>query len=115
MERFILTIKTELTRRILVPMRREAFLRELHCFRDWNNESRPRTTLGGRTPNEVYYKRRLSNRRPRIELRKEWPRGLPCARPWALVAGKPGDAFTILVEFRHARRHLPVVALNRAA
>jgi len=114
-ERLILTLKTELIRRILVPMRREAFLRELHLVQDWYNGERPHTTLGGRTPNEVYYHRRPANRRPRIEPRRDWPRRSPCAKPQTLAAGKPGDAFTIRVDFRKGRRHLPVVTLNRAA
>ena len=114
-ERFILSLKTELARRIFVPMRREAFLRELRCYQDWFNEQRPHTTLGGRTPNEVYYRRRPANRRPRIEPRRDWPRGLPCAQPQTLVAGKPGDAFTICVDSQKGRRHLPVVTLKRAA
>jgi putative transposase len=114
-ERFILSMKTELTGRILVPTRREAFLRELRCYQEWFNEQRPHTTLGGRTPNEAYFNRRPGNRRPRVEPRRHWPRGSPCAKPWAIVAGKPGDAFAIRVDFRQGRRHLPVVSLKRAA
>ena len=114
-ERCILSLKTELVRHILVPLRREQFLRELVCYQEWFNEHRPHTTLGGRTPNEVYFKQRPANRRPRIESRRDWPRGSPCAEPWALAAGKPGDAFTLRVDFQKGRRHLPVVALKRAA
>jgi hypothetical protein len=114
-ERFILSMKTELTQRILVPMRREIFLRELVCYQEWFNNERPHTTLGGRTPNEVYFKRRPANQRPRIEPRKDWPRGSPCAEPWALVAGTPGDPFTIRVDIRKGQRHLPVLTLRRAA
>ncbi len=80
-----------------------------------NPHRRPHTTLGGRTPNEVYYQRRAANGRPRIEPRTKWPRGSRCAKPQTLVAGKPGDAFTIRVDFQKGRRHLPVVTLNRAA
>jgi transposase InsO family protein len=114
-ERFILSLKTELTRRILVPLRREKFLRELFDYREWFNAERPHMTLGGRTPNEVYYQRRAAHRRPRIEPRRNWPRGSPCAKPWALVAGKPGDACTLHVDFQKGRQHLPVVTLKRAA
>jgi hypothetical protein len=114
-ERFILSMKTELVGRISVPMRREAFLRELCCYQERFNEQRPHTTLGGRTPNEAYFNRRPGNRRPRFEPRRHWPRGSPCAKPWAIVAGKPGDAFAIRVDFRQGRRHLPVVSLKRAA
>jgi transposase InsO family protein len=114
-ERFILSMKTELTHRIAIPMGREAFLRELRCYRDWFNEHRPHTTLGGRTPNEVYFKRRPANRRLRVEPRPRWPRGSPCSKPWALVAGKPGAEFAIRVDLQNGRRHLPVITLKRAA
>ena len=39
----------------------------------------------------------------------------PCARPWALVRGKPGAQLELHVEFLGGRKHLPVVTLRRAA
>jgi putative transposase len=114
-ERCILTMKRECSRRILVPIRHNAFRRELRCFSDWFNEHRPHTTLGGRTPDEVYFGRRSANRRPRIEPRQHWPRGSRCAKPQTLVAGQPGDRFTLHVDFHKRRRHLPIVTLQRAA
>jgi len=114
-ERFIKTLKDETTRIILVPFRREAFRRELILFRDWYNEHRPHMTLEDKTPNEVYFKRREANAKPRIEPREHWPRGSPCAKPQTLVAGKPGDRFTLQVDFHEGRRYLPIVALKRAA
>jgi hypothetical protein len=114
-ERVILTIKTELIQHILVPLRRDKFLHELACYQDWYNEHRAHTTLGGRTPNEVFSKCRPANRRPRIEPRGEWPRGSPCAKPRTLVAGQPGDECTLRVHFLKRRCHLPVVTLLRAA
>ena len=45
-------------RRILVPQRRTAFRRELLSFLDWYNEYRPHMTLGGNTPDEVYFRQR---------------------------------------------------------
>ena len=114
-ERFIKTLKDEATRRILVPLQRGTFRRELLLFRDWYNEYRPRLTLQGKTPNEVYFTRRPANHQPRIEPRSDWPHGSPCAKPQTLVAGKPGDQFTLHVDFHEGRRHLPVVTLKRAA
>ena len=114
-ERFILTLKNECSRRIMVPLRRDGVRRELQNFADWYNDARPHITLGGKTPNEVYHGLRPANRRPRIEPRKRWPRGAPCAKPWALVAGKPGDRFTLEIGFHSGRRYLPIVALKRAA
>ncbi len=114
-DRFIKTLKDEATRRILVPFRRETFRRELILFRDWYNEHRPHMTLEHKTPNEVYFKRRAAHQQPRLEPRQAWPRGSPCAKPQTLVAGKPGDTSTLQVDFHEGRRHLPIVALKRAA
>jgi putative transposase len=104
-ERIVKTLKDECTRRILVPLRRDDFRRELLSFADWYNEHRPHMTLEGRTPNEAYFDRRPANRRPRIEPRPRWPRRSPCARPPTLVAGKPGDRFQLQVEHHDGGKH----------
>jgi putative transposase len=114
-ERLIRTIKDESTRRTLVPLRREAFRREILSYVDWYNEHRPHTTLDGRTPNEVYFGRRPANRTPRIEPRTRWPRPSPCAKPQTLVAGQPGDRFELEIKRLKGRPHLPIVTLRRAA
>jgi transposase InsO family protein len=114
-ERFILSMKNEGTRKLLVSLRRDTFRAELVSLFDWYNEHRPHTTLGGKTPDEVYHNRYPDNRRPRIEPREHWPRGSPCANPQALVAGKPGQRFEMIVSFHDNRRHLPVVKLRRVA
>ena len=88
---------------------------ELRYFVEWYNETRPRSALDGHTPNEVYKGLRPANRQPRIEPRKRWQRRSPCAKPRTLVAGKPGDRFTLKVNYHAGRSHLPIVALKRAA
>jgi len=115
LERFIRTVKEEVTRRILVPQRKAAFRRELTSYLAWYNEHRPHATLYGKTPNEVYFRLRPANRRPRIEPRESWPRRSPCAAPCTLVAGQPGDRFELEVGSHDGRRHLPIVSLRRAA
>ena len=115
-ERLILTLKQSCTRMlILTPLRRQDFRRELSLFCGWFNECRPHTTLAGQTPEEVYQRRFPAVRRPRFEPRTRWPRGSPCARPWALVRGKPGARLELHVEFLAGRKHLPIVSLRRAA
>jgi putative transposase len=114
-ERFIRTMKDEGTRRVLVPQRRKAFRTEVHSFVAWYNQHRPHMTLEGKTPNEVYFRLRPANRRPRIEPRERWPRGAPCAVPRTLIAGQPGDRFAMQVDFHDGKRHLPAVSLKRAA
>ena len=113
-ERAILTTKTILSRLLLVPYRREAFLRELTLAAEWYNEYRTHSWLNGRTPNEAYGSQFPANRRPRFETRDRWPRGSPCAKPWALVRGSPGTKVTLEVTFLQGRKHLPIVALKRA-
>ena len=44
-ERFILTLKNESMRIILVPLRTTAFHRELTYFSHWYNHSRPHSSL----------------------------------------------------------------------
>jgi hypothetical protein len=100
---------------LFIPLCRRLFCREVEAAIRWYNEFRPHTTLGGRTPDEVYFARFPANRRPRFESRSRWPRGSPCARPWALVKGKPGVFLDLDIEFLDGRRHLPVVRVKRAA
>jgi transposase InsO family protein len=114
-ERVILTIKCLLRSLPLVPYRREGFLKELLAAVEWYNQHRPHTWLGGRTPNEVYLRAFPANRRPRFETRSRWPRGSPCAKPWALVRGSPGAKLTLDVRFHRGYRHLPIVTLKRVA
>lgn len=114
-ERFIRTLKELLGLLALVPMRREAFRHELNFIVDWYNEHRPHETLGGRTPNEDYLRRFPAHRRPRFEPRSKWPRGSPCAKPWALVRGKLGARLQLNVEFLAGHKHLPIITLRRAA
>ena len=114
-ERFILTIKGLLGCVLLVPYRRDAFQRELDLVVEWYNRSRPHTWLGGKTPDEAYHGRFPANRKPRFEPRSRWPRGSPCAKPWALVRGSPGAKLTLEVSFVAARKYLPIVTLRRTA
>jgi len=114
LERAVRTIK-EALQRIMVPTRREAMRAELVIVLDWYNQHRPHSSLGGKTPDEVYFHRFPANRRPRLEPRSVWPRGSPCALPHALVAGKPGARFDVEVEHVAGHAHLPIVRLRRAA
>jgi hypothetical protein len=114
-ERFIRTLKDEGTRRIPVPTERDAFRREIRYFTDWYNGVRPHSALDGRTPNEVYSNHPPANQQPRIEPRRHWHRRSPCAKPHALIAGEPGDRFTLEVTYPTKRPHLPTVSLKRAA
>jgi len=114
-ERFIQTVKMECTRRLLVSLRAKTFRQELLRFAAWYNQHRPHTTLGGRTPDEVYSQNRPANQSPRFEPRALWPRSAPCALPQVLVKGQPGVRIELEVSNQHSRKHLPVAAVRRAA
>ena len=114
-ERLILTLKQGIGWLTLVPLRRRAFLRELRYLASWYNSHRPHMTLGGSTPDEVYHRLSPMNRQPRFEPRAAWPRRSGCVKPVTLVKGKAGVRLVCEITFQGKRRHLPVVALKRAA
>ena len=108
-------MKTECTRTVLVSFVRAAFQQELEHYVTWFNAERPHSRFGACTPDEIYFARMPACRKPRFEPRAGWPRQSRCARPQALVRGRPGAHLEIDVRFHAGRRHLPVVALRRAA
>ena len=113
-ERFHRTIK-EILRQITIPEDQAEFERELRLIVDWYNEYRPHDTLGGKTPNEIYFSRSPANERPRFETRKRWPRGSPCAKPLVAIQGDPGDPVILEIDCHRGRRHLPIIRARRAA
>jgi hypothetical protein len=115
-ERFIRSMKHLLRLQLPpVPLRRERFRRETALALGWYNAHRPHSTLGGKTPDEAYFRRRPANRSPRFEPRPGWPRGSPCAKPWALAKGNRGVSIELNVSFHGGHKHLPIVRLNRVA
>ena len=113
-ERLILTFKQGIDWLPVVPLRREAFRRELLNLAAWYNTQRPHRSLGGHTPDEVSHAWFPANRNPRFEPSPKWPRGSPFARPWTLVEGKPGVRIELDVELPAGHRHQPIVRLRRA-
>lgn len=105
----------EALRWTFIPTRRNNMHTEMTILLGWYNQHRPHMALAGKTPDEVYFDKFPNKRRPRMEPRPGWPRGSPCARPQALVAGKPGARFDIEVEHVGGHAHLPIVRLCRAA
>jgi putative transposase len=114
-ERFILSLKNECTRIILVPFRTKAFDLELTSFANWYNDSRPHSSLNGKTPQEVYHDVLPANERPRYEPRARWPRSARCASPQAPVSGHCGAPIRLDVRYHRDRKHLPIVDLRLAA
>ncbi len=115
-ERLIRTIKTECTRLLwVVPYRHAAFQQELSLYAAWYNGDRPHSRLLAQSPDEAYFGGHPSCRKPRFEPRAQWPRRSPCARPHALARGRPGVVVELAVADSAGRKHLPIVALKRAA
>lgn len=116
-ERFWLTLKTELLRRILVPLRLETLCAEVTRYVDWYNAERPHRSLGGATPLEICEERRPANRRARFEPRARYPAKSPCAAPVARVRGKCGVKLRLVVSgFEGGDPKLvPHVELRKAA
>jgi transposase InsO family protein len=114
-ERLIRTMKAEAIRRILVPLDRRTFRREVSLFVAWYNQHRPHSSLQAATPDEIYFDCSPQSRAPRFEPRRRWPRGAPCAGPPAPVRGRRGQRLTLVVTHLGGRKHLPTVELKKAA
>ncbi|MSP26267.1 MAG: transposase, partial [Myxococcales bacterium] len=114
-ERFIRSVKSECTRRIIVPFHLPAMRSELGCYAPWFNEHRPHEGLHGRTPLEVYSGRPPANEAPRFEPRDDWPQKARCAAPSVPVSGKVGARLVMTVGRLERRAHLPIVTLRRTA
>ena len=89
-ERLILTMKDECTRRIIVPFQQLRLHKELSVFFEWYAQHRPHSGLGGRTPHQVYSRQKQRKR---------------------VLKGPVVPS----VRFYQGRRHLPIVSLHRAA
>jgi len=108
-ERFIRSMKTEGTRRIIVPVRLGQMGRELYHYASWYNEHRPHSGIGGATPMEVMRAIRPAMERPRFEPRRLRP------RRGVALRGKAGARLKLALQGVGGRRHLPVVQLREAA
>jgi len=114
-ERLMRTMKSEALRRILVPLDRRAFRREVGLFVQWYNKHRPHSSLEAATPDEIYFERLPRSRAPRFEPRRRWPRDSPCAGPPARVRGRCGQRIALDVTHLAGRHHLPIIDLKKAA
>jgi transposase InsO family protein len=103
-ERFILSLKQECTRRLtLVPLSHGAMRRELGAYATWYNRARPHVHLFGRTPEEAFSGRPAPRRR--FEPRPRMPRR----------GAERCDNLALAVEILDKREHLPLIELRHAA
>jgi transposase InsO family protein len=112
-ERFILSLKNECTRRILAPLRIDEFREELFSYCRWYNVIRPHQSRGGRTPSEVAGEV-VATIVPRFEPRlRLLEANLRRGKPDLNVV--PVDNLCLNVTHFENRAHLPVVRVDRAA
>ena len=112
-ERFVLSLKNECTRRILVPLRIDAFREELLAYFRWHNVIRPDQSRWGRTPSEVageVVATVVPRFEPRLRLLESNRRH---RKPDLNVL--PIDNLHLDVTHFEGRDYLPVVRLDRAA
>jgi putative transposase len=95
-ERFIRSMKSECTGRILVPLRLHEMRGELAAYVAWYNEHRPHQGLHGGTPGESDAD--IVPLRPQFETR-----------------GKHGVKLKLKISYVRGRTHLPIVELKNAA
>jgi len=112
-ERFILSMKTEALRRILVPLPLPLMRAEVAAYVRWYNTCRPHTTLGGATPQEVLDGVLPAGKRPRLEPRARYP--LARRDPATPLRRRVRERLELVVERVEGRAHLPVIELRRAA
>jgi len=112
-ERLHLSMKSECTQRIIVPVSKKNFEKELSLWRHWYNSCRPHMTLKGRTLDEVYHNLRAASTLPRIEPRPKVRHSTPCAKPRVMMAGKAGRHVDLRLLFLEGRSHLPVLTIQR--
>ncbi len=112
-ERFFLSLKNECTRRIVVPLRLDAFQAELSAYFNWYNEVRPHQSLRGWTPNEVYADLAVRDG-PRFETRARLKMS---STNDSAIPLEPDRVTRLELEVTHfeGRSHLPIVAFKRAA
>ena len=116
LERFWSTLKSAGLRKILVPYSIECVRQEVRVFCLWYKGVRPHSSLGGATPDEVHFGVTPARDGPRYEPRKRFPLGLkPSASAPKAVRGRRGVKLELAAGYFEGQKHLPVVALRRAA
>ena len=108
-ERFILSLKKEFLRKILVPLHLPRVEVAVRAYQLWYNTERPHESLGGRTSDDVQrgvaVERQTIHQLPRAGL--QLARGDPGA--------KPSQYLELTVTYVEGYKELPVARLRHAA
>ena len=110
-ERFHRTLKSEGTRRMLVPYCAADLQVELDVFADWYNSKRPHSSLAAASPSEVFCGSPPPLQERRIETRPRYP-----VAPSDVESGKVirVDDLRLKASAYRGRKHLPDVSLEAA-
>jgi putative transposase len=92
-ERMIRSLKSECTRKIIIPLSQSNMRFELGLYFAWYNEFRPHQGIGGKIPMELFTG--ISRNAPQYDPRK--------------------TKLNLHVAYLHERPHLPIISLERAA
>ena len=114
-ERLIQTVKREGVHPLLVPFVRRSLRTELTLFSTWYNDMRPHSGLSAATPDEIYRGVEPAYMKPRFEPRTDPPGASSRATRHAGVRFRPCVRLELQVSYLAGRKHLPIVALRRAA
>jgi transposase InsO family protein len=96
-ERFILSLKSEFTNHIVIPLDLDEFREELGFYITWYNECRPHQNRDGRSPEEVY-----SNAQPQA----------PPSHP---IPNSKLPVMELAISHLNGNKLLPLVHLKKAA
>ena len=113
-ERFILSLKDECTRRVKVSFNVAQFEDELSAYIAWFNLYRPHMTLDGATPEEKYSGRTPVHQLFRYETRPDVT-AASSAQPQAPPIGPKGVKLELDISYFRGRKHLPIFELKRIA
>ena len=116
-ERFWKTLKYHWLQHIAIARGQNQFHEQLELMRRWYNEFKPHSTLGGRTPEEVYSNAREPKcNQPRHEPRPNYPINAPRLKSKPPVRGSPGQKLKLCVTFLDPEtKRLPAITLREAA
>jgi putative transposase len=106
-ERFFRSLKTECTRRLLVPLRISEMRHELALYRRWYNRHRPHQSLRGIPPEQLYLDS-FGCREGGIAELKLFEGDAPRHR-------KSLRRVDLGISYLGGRRHLPIIQLRNAA
>jgi transposase InsO family protein len=108
-ERAIRRIKDEGIRPTTVPLDMVAMCKLMSLYAYWYNTCRPRSSLRGATPIEIYFGRQPAHEQPRFEPRARYP-----TTPGEKLRARRGAKVRLEISYLGGAKHLPIVTVKAA-